>query len=403
MVASGATSSLTWSSTNATACTASGGWSGARASSGNQSTAAIGTATAYSLTCTGPGGTSSPATVTVNVIPSATLSVSPSVIAPGGTSTLTWNSSNATSCTASGGWSGALPISGAQGTGAVSATTSYSLSCSGAGGAGNVASATLTVSSTTMSLSPRIAAITLTRTQQFTATVPGGGGASWTVDGIANGNSTVGTVSSTGLYTAGVAGTHTIVATSLANSTQSASAVAAVTDLAGMYTYHDDLARDGANLKEYALTTANVNTSSFGKLASCAVDGAIYGQPLWVANLSVGGAMHNVVFVATQHDSLFAFDGDASPCVQLWSVSLIDAAHGGSSGETSVRRTRVSGGRGPATSNRKSGVTGTPVIDPVERHPLCRVQVGQSGHRPRSTSVCTPSISPPATRRPDRR
>jgi hypothetical protein len=212
-----------------------------------------------------------------------------------------------------------------------------------------------------MSLSPQIAAIALTRTQQFTATVPGGGGASWTVDGIANGNSTVGTVSSTGLYTAGVAGTHTIVATSLANSTQSASAIAAVTDLAGMYTYHDDLARDGANLKEYALTTANVNTSSFGKLASCAVDGAIYGQPLWVANVSVGGAMHNVVFVATQHDSLFAFDGDASPCVQLWSVSLIDAAHGGS-GETSVPDTLVGVGHGDIQP--EIGVTGTPVIDP---------------------------------------
>jgi hypothetical protein len=113
-----------------------------------------------------------------------------------------------------------------------------------------------------MSLSPQIAAITLTRTQQFTATVPGGAKESWTVDGISNGNSTVGTISSTGLYTAGTAGTHTIVATSLANSTQSASAVAAVTDLAGTYTYHNDLARDGANLKEYGPRATSILRTS---------------------------------------------------------------------------------------------------------------------------------------------
>jgi hypothetical protein len=213
-----------------------------------------------------------------------------------------------------------------------------------------------------MSLSPQIAAITLTRTQQFTATVPGGEGVAWMVDGIANGNSAVGVINASGLYTAGVAGTHTIVATSVANSTQTASAIAAVTALPGVYTYHNELARDGANIQEYALTTANVNTVSFGKLASCTVDGAIYAQPLWVANVTLGGVKHNVVFVVTQHDSLFAFDGDASPCTRLWSVSLIDAAHGGTSGETSVPSTLVGVGRGDIQP--EIGVTGTPVIDP---------------------------------------
>lgn len=212
-----------------------------------------------------------------------------------------------------------------------------------------------------MSLAPQNAALTLNRSQQFTATVPGGGNAAWTVDGIANGNATVGFITSSGLYTAVTAGVHTIVATSLANPTQSAAAVAAVTDLAGVYTYHNDAARDGANTQEYALTPANVNTSFFGKRASCAVDGAIYGQPLWVANVTSGGAKHNAVFVTTQHDTLFAFDGESNACVTLWSINLIDTAHGGTSGEVPVPSTSV--GNGTGDIQPEVGINGTPVID----------------------------------------
>jgi hypothetical protein len=242
------------------------------------------------------------------------------------------------------------------------------LSCSGAGGTSSLVTATVTISSGTVTLSPTIATLTVSQTQQFTATVPGGGAATWAVDGIVGGSAAVGIVTSGGtsggLYTAGTAvGTHTVVATSVANPTQSGSAVVAVTDLAGVYTYHNDLARDGANMQEYALTTANVNTSSFGKLTSCTVDGAIYGQPLWVANLTVSGAKHNVVFVATEHDSLYAFDADAVPCQQLWTVSLIDAAHGAQAGETTVPPNLFGEGQGAIAP--EVGVTSTPVIDPV--------------------------------------
>ena len=367
VVVAGGTSTLTWSSTNATACTASGGWSGARASSGTQVTGAITTTTLYSLTCSGAGGTSSVAAATVTVaaavIPTAALTANPTIVAAGGTSTLSWSSTNATACTASGGWSGALASSGTQVTAAITTYTSYSLTCTGPGGTSSVATVAVGVSSSSMSLSPRTAAITLSGTQQFTATVPGGGAAKWMVDGIVGGNGTVGLISATGLYTAGTAaGTHTIVATSIANATQSASAVAAVTDLVGVYTYHNNLARNGANTQEYALTTSNVNTATFGKLASCPVDGAIYGQPLWVANLTVNGTKHNVIFVTTQHDSVYAFDADASPCVKLWSASLIDAAHGGLTGETSVPGTLV--GMGFGNILPEVGVNSTPVIDP---------------------------------------
>ena len=364
-IASGGASTLTWSSTNATSCTATGGWSGTKAMSGTQSTGAITMPSSYSLTCTGTGGTSSVSTVLVNIIPTATLVAAPSVIASGGTSTLTWSSTNATSCTASGaGWSGAKATSGTQSTGALTATTSYSLSCSGAGGTSSLVTATVTIASGAVTLLPTIAALTVSQTQQFTATVPGGGAATWAVDGIAGGSAAVGVVTSGGLYTAGTAvGTHTVLATSVANPAQSGSAVVAVTDLAGVYTYHNDLARDGANMQEYALTTANVNTSSFGKLTSCTLDGAIYGQPLWVANLTVGGAKHNVVFVTTAHDSLYAFDADAVPCQQLWMVSLIDAAHGGLTGESTVPPNLFGANEGAIAP--EVGVTGTPVIDPV--------------------------------------
>ena len=148
--------------------------------------------------------------------------------------------------------------------------------------------------------------------------------------------------------------------------------------MAGIYTYHNDLSRDGVNSQEYALTPTDVNTSNFGKLFSCAVDGAIYGQPLWVANLNISGARHNVVFVATQHDSLYAFDADASPCAQLWAASLIDAGHGATAGETTVPSGPTGNlvGVGDGDISPEVGITGTPVIDPASLHPLRGLEVG---------------------------
>jgi hypothetical protein len=139
-----------------------------------------------------------------------------------------------------------------------------------------------------------------------------------------------------------------------------------VTDLAGIYTYHDDLARTGANEREYALTPADVDAAGFGKLFSCPVDGAIYAQPLWVAHLRVDGRARNVVFVATAHDSLYAFDADESPCVELWKDNLIGPRHGSDGGEATVpagAQLRLVG-KGDGDMTPEVGVTGTPVIDP---------------------------------------
>jgi hypothetical protein len=91
----------------------------------------------------------------------------------------------------------------------------------------------------------------------------------------------------------------------------SASVSVAVTDLSGVFTHHNDAARTGQNLQEYAFTTANLNSATFGRLFSCPVDGFIYAEPLYVANLTVGAATRNVVFIATEHDTVYAFDADS--------------------------------------------------------------------------------------------
>jgi hypothetical protein len=232
---------------------------------------------------------------------------------------------------------------------------------------------TVAAPSATVTLAPTHAELAAsTQTQQFTPTVTGNLGntnVNWSVDNIAGGNATVGTITNAGFYTPpSTGGAHTVTATSAALATASATANVAVTDLAGVFTYHNDLARDGANTQEYALTSANVKTANFGKLFSCGVDGAVYTQPLWVPGVSIGGGTHNIVIVATQHDSLYAFDADASPCVMYWQVNLIDTLHGGTSGEVPVPwkiGSVYQVGYGYGDIQPEVGVTGTPVIDPA--------------------------------------
>ncbi len=135
-VNSGGSSVLNWSSTNATSCNASGGWGGAQGISGSQTVYPTQNTT-YSLSCTGPGGSiSSNATVAVTLPPpTVNLSASPVTINEGDTSTLTWSTTNATSCTAYGEWGGegSKATSGSQIVSPAS-TASYVLSCSGTSG-----------------------------------------------------------------------------------------------------------------------------------------------------------------------------------------------------------------------------------------------------------------------------
>src|SRR5258708_26416883 len=182
---------------------------------------------------------------------------------------------------------------------------------------------------TSVTVSPRLVEVAAgVQNQAFTATLAGGGtsaGVTWSVDGVEGGNSTVGAISASGVYSApATAGTHAITATAVADTSKSDTATVAVTDLSGVFTYHNDLSRDGANTQEFLLNATTVTQSTFGKLFSCPVDGAVYTQPLWVPGVSINSALHNVIYVATQHDSVYAFDADANPCVKLWQGALLD-------------------------------------------------------------------------------
>ena len=235
--------------------------------------------------------------------------------------------------------------------------------------------ATITITSATgitVALSPKRGGLTVGQSLNFTATVSNdasGQGVTWSATG---GGSFLNSTATTTTYVApATAGIVTVTATSKTDVTSAGSTTLGVTDLAGVFTYHNDISRDGTNTQEYALTgptattPSNVSSNTFGKLFSCAVDGAVYAQPLWVSNVMINGANHNVVVVATAHDSLYVFDADLNPCVMYWHANLLDTAYGGTLGEVPV----ISGGPGALVGagfgdiTPETGVIGTPVID----------------------------------------
>jgi hypothetical protein len=127
-------------------------------------------------------------------------------------------------------------------------------------------------------------------------------------------------------------------------------------------TYRNNLARSGANLEETTLTPANVDVSRFGKLFSQAVDGQVYAQPLYLSALAIPDeGVHDVVFVATEHNSIYAFDADSGSganTAPLWHVNLTDRA----AGETTVSAAQA---MNCPSITPEIGITGTPVIDPT--------------------------------------
>ena len=203
------------------------------------------------------------------------------------------------------------------------------------------------------SISPRAAAVTFTQTQQFTAT-SGFGSVTWSVDGVVGGSPSSGTITTNGLYTPPSSiGTHTVTAT--VNQQPPANATVYISNYPGTFTYHNDNLRTGQNNNETVLTAANVNQAQFGKLFSYSLDGIAFASPLYVASVSIPGkGYHNVVYVATEHDSVYAFDADGLSTTPLWHVSFLG------SGVTTI----PCGDTGECGDIPvEVGITGTPVID----------------------------------------
>jgi outer membrane protein assembly factor BamB len=114
-------------------------------------------------------------------------------------------------------------------------------------------------------------------------------------------------------------------------------------------TYHNDIGRTGQNLNETILTPANVNATTFGKVGFFAADGKVDAQPLFVESLAIAGDTHNVLYVVTEHDSVYALDADSG--TQLWQVSTLG------------KNETPSDDLGCGQITKEIGITSTPVID----------------------------------------
>jgi hypothetical protein len=207
---------------------------------------------------------------------------------------------------------------------------------------GKTASASVTV--TTLTINPSSVTTVEGQQQQFSAQIA----VTWTAS--------CGTISSTGIFTApNVVEDCTITANASDGSARSGTAVDHVSaqlppsDM-NYVTWKNDNGRTGQQRNEKILTPASVK-ASFGVKFTATIDGEAYAQPLYMSDLRLGGSSHDVVFVATEHNSVYAFDADSGGA-PLWKTSFLI------NGATTVPQGNVG-----STINPEIGVTGTPVID----------------------------------------
>ena len=262
------------------------------------------------------------------------------------TSTATWSSSANSVATVN-----ASGLATAVGAGQATITATYQ------GKSGSAALTATALPVTSIAVTPTSANLVVGGTQQFTATATYSNGTTGNVTSSAtwtSGNTSEVTVTSSGLAIAVGTGPATSVTASFQGFTSSATVNVSQSTNSGsnIPMFHVDQTRSGVNGKETTLTPANVTPQSFGKLFSQLVDGYVYGQPLLVSNLTMGdGTVHNVLFAATENDSVYAFDADSNTGTNanpLWQVSLLQP------GETPITN-------GPIQP--VEGVTSTPAID----------------------------------------
>ena len=234
-------------------------------------------------------------------------------------------------------------------TGVAVGSTMVTASLSGISGSESLTITATTATLTSISVLPATASVVVGTTQQFTATATYSDGSTANVSSTATWAATtpaVATINSTGLATGATADSTTVTA-----SLSGISGNASLTVMAGtnVVMWHFDAQRTGLNPTEASLSPTTVTPQTFGKLFSYLLDGYEYGQPLLVSQVTIAGSAHNVVFAATEKDSVYAFDSDNYGAgTPLWQASLLQP------GETPM----IDGPIQPF-----QGTTSTPVID----------------------------------------
>jgi len=202
-----------------------------------------------------------------------------------------------------------------------------------------------------ITVQPTNQTVSVGTTATFRVTATGGTSLQyqWQMNGTAIAGASAASYTTPPVTTGNSGASFTVLVSDTAGSVMSGGATLSVTAGTDVSTYKYDVMRSGQNLTEATLTPASVNVATFGKLRNLSVDGLVDAQPLYLSQLTVAGIPHNVLFVATEHDSVYAFDTETGAI--LWQVSLL------AGGDT------PSDNRGCGQVTPEIGITSTPVID----------------------------------------
>ena len=351
------TASVSWSSSNATIATVNAAGLATGVAAGSVSVTATLSGVSGKASLTVSSTTPPPPTLSSIAVTPASASIKAGATQQF-TATGTYSDGTTKNITASVTWSSSSAAvatinSAGLATGVAAGSATISATLSGVSGKASltVGSASATVSS--IAVSPATASFAASSTQQFKATATYSDGTTADVSSSVTWSSSdisVATINASGLATGVASGSSTITAALSSVSGKASVTITAKTNVTtvNIPTWHVDSNRSGLNAQETALTPSTVNASSFGKLWSYLVDGYVYGEPLVMSNLTIGGAKHNVMFVATEADSVYAFNIDSNSQTPLWKTSLLQ------SGETPLTNGAI---------QPYQGVTSTPVID----------------------------------------
>jgi len=303
------------------------------------------TAATLTVTAVAPSITTQPQNQSVTVGASATFTV-----AAAGTAPLSYQwSRNGTAITGATTASYTTPA-----TTLADSASSFSVTVTNSVGSITSSAAVLTVSAIPPSITaqPQNQNVALGATATFTVTATGTAPLSyqWFNGGTEIAGATAASYTTAATTSANNGTIFTVAVSNAGGSITSSAAVLTLTATgADVLTYHNDILRSGQDLTESVLTTANVTSATFGLLMKLPVDGKVDAQALVVSGYTINGASHNVLLVATENDSVYAFDADSG--VILWQVSLLGT------GET------ASDDRNCGQVSPLIGVTATPVID----------------------------------------